>query len=77
MNDLDISFSYSLEGPHSKQVCHHGTETWGKAGLGNESQLELSQANDIISSFPVPAWNVKKVGLVMILHKLDDDSDII
>ena len=61
------------EAPHGKQVGHHGAEAWGEAGLGNEAKLELSQTDDIIPLLPVPAGDVQQVGLVMVLHQLDDD----
>ena len=57
------TFCYHLETPHSKQVSHHSTESWGHTRLGNESQLELCQADNIITLLPVPARNVQQVGL--------------
>lgn len=45
--------------------------------MGYESQLELSQANDVVTSFPVPTGNVQQVSLVVILHQLNNDPDIV
>ena len=66
-----------MEGPHSEQVGHHGAEAGGEAGLGDEAKLELSQTDDIIPLLPVPAGDVEQVGLVVVLHQLDDHPDVI
>ena len=52
-----------MKGSHSEQVCHHGAEPRGQAGLGDEAQLELGQADDVVSLLPVPAGDVQQVGL--------------
>ena len=64
---------HHFEGPHGEEVCHHGAESRGEAGLGNEAQLELGQTDDVVSLLPVPAGDVEQVGLVVVLHQLDDD----
>ena len=61
-----------LPGPHGEQVGHHGAEPRGEAGLGDEAQLELGQTDDVVSLLPVPAGDVEQVGLVVVLHQLDD-----
>ena len=66
-----------LEGSHSEEVRHHGAEARSQARLGYETQLELGQANDVIAALPVPAGNVEQVGLVVVLHQLDDDPDVV
>ena len=48
---------------HGKQVCHHGAEPGGEAGLGNEAELELRQADHVITLLPVPARDVQKIRL--------------
>ena len=48
---------------HSEEVCHHGAESRGEAGLGDEAELELSEADDVIPLLPVPAGDVQQVGL--------------
>ena len=62
-----------LSGPHGEEVCHHGTEARGEARLGDEAELELRQADDVVPLLPVPAGDVEQVGLVVVLHQLDDD----
>ena len=62
---------------HGKQVCHHGAEPGGEAGLGNEAELELRQADDVVPLLPVPAGDVEQVGLVVVLHQLDDHPDVV
>ena len=54
---------YRVKAPHGEQVCHHGAEPGGEAGLGNEAKLELRQADDVITLFPVPAGDVQKIRL--------------
>ena len=58
---------------HGEEVCHHGAESRGEAGLGDEAELELGQADDVVALLPVPAGDVQQVGLVVVLHQLDDD----
>ena len=65
------------EGAHSKEVCHHGAESGSKTGLCDEAKLELCQADHVVPLLPVPAGDVEQVGLVVVLHQLDDHSDII
>ena len=67
--------TYCFEGPHGEEVGHHGAEARGEAGLGDEAQLELGQTDDVVSLLPVPAGDVEQVGLVVVLHQLDDDLD--
>ena len=50
--------TYRFEGPHGEEVCHHGAESRGEAGLGDEAQLELGQTDDVVSLLPVPAGDV-------------------
>ena len=47
-----------LPGPHGEQVCHHGGEAGREAGLGDEAELELRQADHVITLLPVPARDV-------------------
>lgn len=55
--------TYRLERSHSEQVGHHGGESGRQAALCYEAQLQLSQANDIVTLFPVPRWYVQQVRL--------------
>ena len=48
-----------LPGPHGEEVCHHGAESRGETGLGDEAQLELGQTDDVVSLLPVPAGDVQ------------------
>ena len=52
-----------LPGPHSEQVGHQGGEPRGQAGLGDEAELELRQADDVVSVVEGPAGDVHEVGL--------------
>ena len=52
-----------LPWPHGKEVCHHGAEPGGEAGLGNEAELELRQADHVITLLPVPAGDVQQIRL--------------
>ena len=52
-----------MKRPHGEEVCHHGAESRGEAGLGDEAQLELGQTDDVVSLLPVPAGDVEQVGL--------------
>ena len=69
--------SYRFTGAHSKEVCHHGAEAWGKTGLCDEAELELCETDDVVALLPVPAGDVEQVGLVVVLHQLDDDSALL
>ena len=55
--------THGFEAPHGEQVCHHGAEPGGEARLGDEAELELRQADDVITLFPVPARDVQKIRL--------------
>ena len=57
------SSTYCFEGHHGEEVCHHGAESRGEAGLGDEAELELGQADDVVALLPVPAGDVQQVGL--------------
>ena len=48
---------------HSEEVCHHGAESRGEAGLGDEAELELRQADHVVTLLPVPARDVQKIRL--------------
>ena len=52
-----------MKRPHGEEVCHHGAESRGEAGLGDEAQLELGQTDDVVPLLPVPAGDVEQVGL--------------
>ena len=65
------------EGAHSKEVCHHGAESRSKTGLGDESKFELCEADHVVPLLPVPAGDVQQVGLVVVLHQLDDHADVV
>ena len=51
------------EAPHGKQVGHHGAEAGGETGLGDEAELELRQADHVVTLLPVPARDVQKIRL--------------
>ena len=55
--------THGFEAPHGEQVCHHGAEPGGEAGLGDEAELELRQADHVITLLPVPARDVQKIRL--------------
>ena len=69
--------THGFEAPHGEQVCHHGAEPGGEAGLGDEAELELRQADHVIPVAETPAGDVHQVGLVVILHQLDDHSHVV
>ena len=69
--------SYRFTGAHSKEVCHHGAEPWRKTGLCDEAELELCETDDVVALLPVPAGDVEQVGLVVVLHQLDDHPDVV
>ena len=54
---------YHFEAPHGEQVCHHGAEAGGEAGLGDEAKLELGQADHVVTLLPVPRGDVQQVRL--------------
>ena len=62
---------------HHEEVCHHGAEPWGKTGLCDEPELELCETDDVVALLPVPAGDVEQVGLVVVLHQLDDHPDVV
>ena len=62
---------------HGKEVCHHGAESGSKTGLCDEAKLELCQADHVVPLLPVPAGDVEQVGLVVVLHQLDDHADVV
>jgi len=45
--------------------------------LSNEPEFEFGQADDIVALLPVPGRDVQQVGLVVVLHELNDDSDVV
>ena len=55
--------SYLDEGPHGEKVGQHGGEPLSKAALGNEAELQLCQANGVVSLLPRPAGDVEEVSL--------------
>ena len=62
---------------HHEEVCHHGAESRSKTGLCDESKLELCEADHVVPLLPVPAGDVQQVGLVVVLHQLDDHADVV
>ena len=54
---------YHFEAPHGEEVCHHGAEAGGEAGLGDEAKLELGQADHVVTLLPVPRGDVQQVRL--------------
>ena len=54
---------YRVEAPHGEQVGHHGAEAGGEAGLGDEAQLELGEADHVVTLLPVPRGDVQQVRL--------------
>ena len=55
--------THSFEAPHGEEVCHHGAEAGGEAGLGDEAKLELGQADHVVTLLPVPRGDVQQVRL--------------
>ena len=55
--------THGFEAPHGEEVCHHGAEAGGKAGLGDEAKLELGQADHVVTLLPVPRGDVQQVRL--------------
>ena len=62
----DLHVAVGVAGPHREQVGHQGGESRGQAGLGDEAELELRQADHVITLLPVPARDVQKISLVML-----------
>ena len=62
---------------HHEEVCHHGAEPWRKTGLCDEAELEFCETDDVVALLPVPAGDVEQVGLVVVLHQLDDHPDVV
>lgn len=54
---------YLNKGSHGEEVGQHGGQALGQTALGNETCLELRQADSIITFLPVPAWNVQQMSL--------------
>ena len=44
-------------------VAGHGEEAGCEAGLGEETKLDLVDANCLVVPLPVPAWDVQQIGL--------------
>ena len=72
-----LTKTHRFSGTHSKEVCHHGAESRSKTGLGDESEFELGEADHVVPLLPVPAGDVQQVGLVVVLHQLDDHADVV
>ena len=62
-NQKTTNYTYRFERPHGEEVGHHGAEARGQTGLGDEAELELRQADDVVPLLPVPAGDVEQVGL--------------
>ena len=77
MLSREMSKNYRVPRPHGEKVCHHGAESRSKTGLGNESEFELGEADHVVPLLPVPAGDVQQVGLVVVLHQLDDHADVV
>ena len=54
-----------LPGPHGEKVGHQGGEPGGKAGLGDEAELQLREADDVVPVTQGPAGDVHQVGLAV------------
>ena len=54
-----------LSGPHGEQICHEGGEAGGEAGLSDEAEFELRQADDVVPVTQGPAGDVHQVGLAV------------
>ena len=72
-----MSKNYRVPRPHGEKVCHHGAESRSKTGLGDKSEFELGEADHVVPLLPVPAGDVQQVGLVVVLHQLDDHADVV
>ena len=62
---------------HHEEISHHGAESRSKTGLCDESKFELCEADHVVPLLPVPAGDVQQVGLVVVLHQLDDHADVV
>ena len=60
--NLLIAFVSSSR-PHREQVCHERGEAGGEAGLRDEAQLELGEADHVVPVTEAPARDVHQVGL--------------
>lgn len=54
---------HRFERPHGEQVSHHCREAGSEAALGDETQLEFREADDVVALLPVPRRNVQEVSL--------------
>ena len=52
-----------LPRPHGEQVGHQGGEPGRQAGLGDEAELQLREADDVVPVTQGPAGDVHEVGL--------------
>jgi len=50
-------------GAHGEEVSHERREARSKAALCDEAELQLSQANCVVTTLPVPARDVQQVAL--------------
>ena len=50
-------------GAHGEEVSHERREARSKAALCDEAELQLSQANCVVTTLPVPARDVQQVRL--------------
>ena len=55
--------TYDFVGSHGEEVGHQRGESRSEAALCDETQLEFGQADGVVSTLPVPAWNVQQVRL--------------
>lgn len=47
-----------LKAAHGKEVGHHGGKAGSEAALRDEAELQLRQADHVVTLLPVPRWNV-------------------
>lgn len=66
-----------LERSHREKVGNDGAEARCQARLRDEAQLEFADTNDVVAALHVPRGNVEQVGLVVVLHQLDDHSNVV
>ena len=76
-NWIILTKTHRFSRPHGKEVRHHGAESRSKTGLCDESKFELCEADHVVPLLPVPAGDVQQVGLVVVLHQLDDHADVV
>ena len=72
-----MSKNYRVPRPHSEKVCHHGAEPRSETRLSDEAKFEFCEADHVVPLLPVPAGDVEQVGLVVVLHQLDDHADVV